>query len=59
MVKFWLINILIYFVVSLSRLFEPDPFLIQSMDDLDACEKNLLDTLARVTEKKVELIISV
>ncbi|KAF3441019.1 hypothetical protein FNV43_RR19305 [Rhamnella rubrinervis] len=42
--------------LQLSRIFEPDPLLITSMDDLEACEKNLLDTLARVTERKKDFL---
>ncbi|PON72568.1 hypothetical protein TorRG33x02_251450 [Trema orientale] len=40
------------------RIFEPDPLSITSIDELESCEKNLLDTLTRVTEKKKDLLSS-
>ncbi|KAK4772730.1 hypothetical protein SAY86_014505 [Trapa natans] len=38
------------------RIFEPDPLTFTSQEETDACEKNLLDTLARVTERKKYLL---
>ncbi|KAH7520647.1 hypothetical protein FEM48_Zijuj08G0167300 [Ziziphus jujuba var. spinosa] len=38
------------------RFFEPDPLLIHSIDELETCEKNLWNTLARVTKKKKDLL---
>ncbi|KAK4754179.1 hypothetical protein SAY87_002283 [Trapa incisa] len=39
------------------RIFEPDPLVFTSQEETDACEKNLLDTLARVTERKKYLLL--
>lgn len=36
------------------RIFEPEPILITSGEELDSCEKNLLETLRRVKQRKVE-----
>ncbi|KAF4400515.1 hypothetical protein G4B88_023308 [Cannabis sativa] len=35
------------------RIFEPDALSITSIEELESCENNLLDTLSRVTERKV------
>lgn len=35
------------------RLFEPDTAALASMNEIDACEKFLMDTLARVEDRKV------
>ncbi|KAK4765568.1 hypothetical protein SAY86_026658 [Trapa natans] len=39
------------------RIFEPDPLVFTSQEETDACEKNLLDTLTRVTERKKYLLL--
>ncbi|XP_062117331.1 agamous-like MADS-box protein AGL66 [Humulus lupulus] len=38
------------------RIFEPDTLSISSIEELESCEKNLLDTLSRVTERKKDLL---
>ncbi|POO04055.1 MADS-box transcription factor [Trema orientale] len=38
------------------RMYEPDPLKITSMEELDSCEKNLVDTLARVMQRKEYLL---
>ncbi|XP_031388442.1 agamous-like MADS-box protein AGL104 isoform X2 [Punica granatum] len=38
------------------RIYEPDPLTFTLQDETDASEKNLLDTLARVTERKKYLL---
>ncbi|PON65283.1 LOW QUALITY PROTEIN: hypothetical protein PanWU01x14_118000, partial [Parasponia andersonii] len=39
-------------------IFEPDTLSITSIDELESCEKKLLDTLTRVTERKKDLLSS-
>ncbi|PKI40638.1 hypothetical protein CRG98_038987 [Punica granatum] len=39
-----------------KRIYEPDPLTFTLQDETDASEKNLLDTLARVTERKKYLL---
>ncbi|PON62293.1 MADS-box transcription factor [Parasponia andersonii] len=39
------------------RMYEPDPLKITSMEKLDSCEKNLVDTLTRVMQRK-ELLLT-
>ncbi|TXG52862.1 hypothetical protein EZV62_022031 [Acer yangbiense] len=47
-------------VLSLSmqknRAYEPDPLRITSMKELESCEKNLVDTLTRVVQRKEYLL---
>ncbi|OVA14649.1 hypothetical protein BVC80_1815g55 [Macleaya cordata] len=38
------------------RIFEPDPLKISSMGEFESCEKNLMDTLTRVTQRKKYLL---
>lgn len=38
------------------RIFEPDQLTITSICELESCEKNLLDVLTRVTERKKHLL---
>ncbi|KAL6606912.1 hypothetical protein ACP70R_042565 [Stipagrostis hirtigluma subsp. patula] len=38
------------------RLFEPDPVALASMNEIEACEKFLMDTLTRVEERKKYLL---
>ncbi|KAK4583967.1 hypothetical protein RGQ29_021905 [Quercus rubra] len=38
------------------RIFEPEPILITSGEELDSCEKNLLETLRRVKQRKEDLL---
>lgn len=38
----------------LIRIFEPDPLMLKSMEELESCEKNLLEALRRVKQRKVE-----
>nr|ASZ79974.1 MADS63 [Bambusa multiplex] len=38
------------------RLFEPEPAGLASMDEIEACEKFLMDTLSRVEERKKYLL---
>ncbi|KAK9272656.1 hypothetical protein L1049_003032 [Liquidambar formosana] len=38
------------------RIFEPDPLKFTSMGDVESCEKNLLEALTRVTERKKYLM---
>ncbi|KAL6861284.1 hypothetical protein ACP4OV_016984 [Aristida adscensionis] len=38
------------------RLFEPDPVALASMNEIEACEKFLMDTLTRVEERKKSLL---
>nr|CAX16992.1 AGL66 protein [Eschscholzia californica] len=38
------------------RIYEPDPLKISSMADIESCEKNLFDTLTRITERKKYLL---
>jgi hypothetical protein len=40
------------------RLFEPDAAALASATEIEACQKFLLDTLARVQDRKVLLILS-
>ncbi|XP_022136666.1 agamous-like MADS-box protein AGL104 [Momordica charantia] len=40
------------------RLFEPDPLSFASNGEIESCEKNLLDTLARITQRKKDLLSS-
>ncbi|XP_038883364.1 agamous-like MADS-box protein AGL104 [Benincasa hispida] len=40
------------------RLYEPDPLSFTSNGEIDSCEKNLLDTLARITQRKKDLLSS-
>lgn len=40
------------------RLYEPDPLSFTSNGEIESCEKNLLDTLARITQKKKDLLSS-
>lgn len=35
------------------RIYEPDPLRITSIKDIESCEKNLVDTLTRVSQRKV------
>nr|AXR70634.1 MADS-box 12 [Momordica dioica] len=37
------------------RKFEPDPIRFTSMEEINSCEKNLLDTLTRITQRKEHL----
>ncbi|KAL0547173.1 hypothetical protein IC582_017101 [Cucumis melo] len=34
------------------KMFEPDPLSFTSKDEINSCEKNLLDTLSRITQRK-------
>ena len=36
-------------------MYEPDPLKITSMEEMDSCEKNLVDTLATVMQRKVHI----
>ncbi|KAF6175721.1 hypothetical protein GIB67_022723 [Kingdonia uniflora] len=38
------------------RIFEPDPMKMASMCEFETCEKNLVDTLTRVTQRKKYLL---
>ncbi|WCJ31833.1 Agamous-like MADS-box protein AGL104 [Euphorbia peplus] len=38
------------------RLFEPDPLKFTSMGELESCEKNLLDIMARIEDRKKYLL---
>ncbi|XP_022985132.1 agamous-like MADS-box protein AGL104, partial [Cucurbita maxima] len=40
------------------RLFEPDPFSFTSNGEIESCEKNLLDTLARIAQRKKDVLNS-
>uniref|UniRef100_A0A2N9EUJ0 MADS-box domain-containing protein n=1 Tax=Fagus sylvatica TaxID=28930 RepID=A0A2N9EUJ0_FAGSY len=37
-------------------IFEPEPLLLTSVEELDSCEKNLLETLRRVKQRKDDLL---
>ncbi|GAB4848665.1 hypothetical protein Ancab_003376 [Ancistrocladus abbreviatus] len=38
------------------RIYEPDPMALGSMGELESCEKNLMDVLSRVTQRKKYLL---
>ncbi|XP_057972617.1 agamous-like MADS-box protein AGL66 [Malania oleifera] len=38
------------------RTFEPDPMSITSIGEFESCEKNLIDALARITQRKKQLL---
>ncbi|XP_024027649.1 agamous-like MADS-box protein AGL104 [Morus notabilis] len=38
------------------RMYEPDPLKITSMEEMDSCEKNLVDTLTTVMQRKEYLL---
>ncbi|KAL5556401.1 hypothetical protein UlMin_038637 [Ulmus minor] len=38
------------------RIFEPNPLQITSIEELESCEKNLLETLSRITERKKNIL---
>lgn len=38
------------------RMYEPDPLKITSMEEMDSCEKNLIDTLSSVIQRKEYLL---
>ncbi|KAB1199747.1 MADS-box transcription factor 21 [Morella rubra] len=38
------------------RIFEPDPLMLKSMEELESCEKNLLEALRRVKQRKEDLL---
>ncbi|KAJ6366120.1 hypothetical protein OIU77_002656 [Salix suchowensis] len=42
----------LYMAEEQLRLYEPDPLKITSMMELESCEKTLLDTMARLEERK-------
>lgn len=42
--------------INMSRRYEPDPVRLTSMEDYEACEKQLLDTLTRVLQQRDHLL---
>ncbi|GMY11304.1 agamous-like MADS-box protein AGL104 [Fagus crenata] len=42
--------------LQLAKIFEPEPLLLTSVEELDSCEKNLLETLRRVKQRKDDLL---
>lgn len=44
---------------TFTRLFEPDPLKLTSIGEFEACEKFLLEALARVTQRKASIALCV
>ncbi|KAB1205451.1 Agamous-like MADS-box protein AGL15 [Morella rubra] len=42
--------------LQIAKLYEPDPLKITSIGELESCEKNLVDTMARVMQRKEYLL---
>ncbi|KAL4335442.1 hypothetical protein GQ457_07G004400 [Hibiscus cannabinus] len=40
------------FALQLARVYEPEPLTLTSMAEFESCEKNLEQTLARITQRK-------
>nr|AXR70636.1 MADS-box 14 [Momordica dioica] len=38
------------------RLFEPDPIRFTSMEEIETCEKNLMDTLTRINQRRKDIL---
>lgn len=38
------------------RVYEPDPLKLTSIGEIESCEKNLVDTMSRVIQRKVGML---